>query len=174
MKDSNKYPLEQLAIIKHKKLDEAEKTLKEKKEALTKEEEKLKALEKERDKVKEHRIAKLEQLRNKLDEGTSTDKIQQMKYYLKVVDEKLKGKEIKVKEQHKQVENAQKQVELARQDFLKKQQDVEKLRLHREEWEKQIRLLLEHVEEVESDELGSAMHARKKFHGRYKKPETLS
>jgi flagellar biosynthesis chaperone FliJ len=165
-----KYPLEQLAIIKQKKLEEAEKALKEKKEALIKEEEKLKAVEKERDKVKEHRIAKLQQLRDKLDEGTSTDKIQQMKYYLKVVDEKLKGKELKVKEQQKQVENAQKQVELARQDFLKKQQDVEKLRLHREEWEKEMRLVLEHIEGLESDELGSAMHSRKKSHGHHKKP----
>ncbi|MBS0652339.1 MAG: type III secretion T3S chaperone [Verrucomicrobia bacterium] len=169
MNHPHKYPLEQLAIIKHKKLEEAEKALKEKKEALIKEEEKLKAVEKERDKVKEHRIAKLQQLRDKLDEGTSTDKIQQMKYYLKVVDEKLKGKELKVKEQQKQVENAQKQVELARQDFLKKQQDVEKLRLHREEWEKEMRLVLEHIEGVESDELGSAMHARKKSHGHPKK-----
>lgn len=162
MNQPHKYPLEQLAIIKQKKLEEAEKTLKEKKEALIKEEEKLKAVEKERDKVKEHRHAKLEQLREKLDQGTSTDKIQQMKYYLKVVDEKLKAKELKVKEQNKHVENAHKQVELARQDFLKKQQDVEKLRLHREEWKKEMRLLLEHIEGVESDELGSAMHARKR------------
>lgn len=170
MNHPHKYPLEQLAIIKHKKLEEAEKALKEKKETLIKEEEKLKAVEKERDKVKDHRVAKLQQLRDKLDEGTSTDKIQQMKYYLKVVDEKLKGKELKVKEQKKQVENAQKQVELARQDFLKKQQDVEKLRLHREEWEKEMRLVLEHIEGIESDELGSTMHARKQNRRHHKKP----
>ncbi len=157
-----KYPLEQLAIIKQKKLEEAEKVLKEKKEALIKEEEKLKAVEKERDKVKEHRMAKLEQLREKLDAGTATDKIQQMKYYLKVVDEKLKAQELKVKEQEKKVEAAKKQVEVARQDFLKKQQDVEKLRLHREEWDKEMKVHLEHLEGIESDELGSAMHARRK------------
>jgi flagellar biosynthesis chaperone FliJ len=162
MSHSHSYPLEQLAIIKQKKLEEAEKVLKEKKEALIKEEEKLLAVEKERDKVKEHRQAKLQQLREKLDAGTSTDKIQQMKYYMKVVDEKLKTKELKVKEQQKHVENAQKQVELARQEYLKKQQDVEKLRLHREEWEKEMKAILEHLEGVESDELGSAMHARRK------------
>jgi flagellar biosynthesis chaperone FliJ len=166
---SQQYPLEQLAIIKQKKLEEAEKVLKEKKEALAKEEEKLKTIEAERDKVKDHRKAKLEQLREKLDAGTSTDKIQQMKAYLKVVDEKLRAKEQKVKEQQKQVDNAQKQVEQARQDFLKKQQDVEKLRIHRQEWEKEMRKILEHIEGVESDELGSAMHARKKTHPHHKK-----
>ena len=171
MKYPQQYPLEQLAIIKNKKLEEAEKVLKEKKEALIKEEEKLKTVESERDKVKEHRQAKLQQLREKLDAGTSTDKIQQIKYYLKVVDEKLKAKELKVKEQQKHVENAQKQVELARQDFLKKQQDVEKLRLHREEWEKEMRVLLEHLEGVESDELGSSMHARKKSRAHHRKPQ---
>lgn len=92
-----------------------------------------------------------------------------MKAYLKVVDEKLKAKEQKVKEQQKHVETAQKQVEQARQDFLKKQQDVEKLRIHREEWEKEMRQLLEHLEGVESDELGSAMHARKKARSHHKK-----
>jgi len=162
LNEHRQYPLEQLAIIKQKKLEEAEKALKEKKEALLKEEEKLKAVEKERDGVKDHRQAKLQQLRNKLDEGTSTDKIQQMKYYLKVVDEKLKTKEKKVKEQQKQVENAQKQIEVAREEFLKKQQDLEKLKLHRKEWEKEMQRILEHAETIESDELGSAMHARKK------------
>jgi flagellar biosynthesis chaperone FliJ len=169
VKYPQEYPLEQLATIKNKKLEEAEKVLKEKKEALIKEEEKLKTVEKERDEVKEHRHAKLEQLREKLDAGTPTDKIQQMKYYLKVVDEKLKAKEMKVKEQQKHVDNAQKQVDTARQDFLKKQQDVEKLRLHREEWEKEMKTLLEHMEGVESDELGSAMHARKKSRNHHKK-----
>ncbi len=162
MKQPEKYPLEQVATIKAKKLEEAEKALKEKKEALTREEEKLKVVEKERDQVKDHRQAKLQQLRENLDAGTSTDKLQQMKVYLKVVDEKLRTKEVKVKDQQKHVENAKKQVEIARQDFLKKQQDVEKLRIHREEWEKEMKIVLEHIEGVESDELGSAMHVRKK------------
>lgn len=162
MNNPQKYPLEQLAFIKQKKLDEAEKVLKEKKEALLKEEEKLAAVEKERDKVKEHRMAKLTQLREKLDAGTSTDKIQQMKHYLKVVDEQLKIKEQKVKEQQKHVDAAKNALEAARQDFLKKQQDVEKLKIHRKEWEKEMKLQLEQLEATESDELGSAMHIRKK------------
>src|ERR1700679_3899739 len=101
MSNSPDYPLEQIAIIKQKKLDEAEKVLREKKKALEREEEKLATVEKERNEVKDHRFAKLTQLREKMDEGAPSDKIQQMRYYLKVVDEKLKLKEQKVKEQQK-------------------------------------------------------------------------
>ena len=156
------YPLEQVALIKQKKLEEAEKFLKEKKEALKKAEEKLKEVEKERDKVKEHRTDKLVQLRESLDEGLPSHKIEQMRHYLKVVDEKLKVKEHKVKEQKKQVDEAHKQVEMARTDYLKRQQDVEKLRLHKEAWEKEMKFLSDRAEGLEGDELGSAMHARKK------------
>ncbi len=162
MQNKPKYPLEQVATIKQKKLDEAEKVLRDKKLALEKEEEKLKVVEKERDEVKEHRIAKLTQIREKMDEGAPSDKIQQMRSYLKIVDEKLKMKEQKVKEQVKQVDNAKNQVELARIDLLKKQQAVEKMQIHRKEWEKEEKALEEHREGVESDEIGSVLHTRKK------------
>ncbi len=155
------YPLEQITIIKQKKLDEAEKVLREKKKALEREQEKLVAVEKERDEVKDHRFAKLTQLREKMDEGAPSDKIQQMRYYLKVVDEKLKAKEVKVKEQQKQVETAKQQVEVARNDLIKKQQDVEKMQMHRKEWEKEMHALAVHKEAIETDEMGSVLHQRR-------------
>jgi flagellar biosynthesis chaperone FliJ len=154
------YPLEQIAIINQKKFDEAEKTLREKKKVLEREQEKLVVVEKERNEVKDHRFAKLTQLREKMDEGAPSDKIQQMRYYLKVVDEKLKAKELKVKEQQKQVDTAKQQVELARNDLIKKQQDVEKIQTHRKEWEKEMHALAEHKEAVETDEMGSVLHQR--------------
>lgn len=171
---STHYPLEQVAIIKQKKLDEAEKTLREKKKALEREQEKLTAVEKERDEVKDHRFAKLTQLREKMDEGAPSDKIQQMRYYLKVVDEKLKAKELKVKEQQKQVDAANQQVEIARNDLIKKQQDVEKMQTHRKEWEKEMHALAEQKEAIESDEMGAVLHqhrraASKKNHSSPKK-----
>jgi flagellar biosynthesis chaperone FliJ len=156
------YPLEQLVVIKQKKLEESEKVLREKKNALLKEEEKLAKVEEERNKVKEHKQAKLTQLREKLDAGTSSDKILQMKHYLKVVDEQLKQKELKVKEQLKNVENAQKQLEAARVDFLKKQQDIEKLALHRKDWDKEMKVEEERKDSIETDEMGSAMYSTKK------------
>lgn len=155
------YPLEQIAIIKQKKLDEAEKTLRERKKVLEREEEKLVVVEKERDEVKDHRFAKLTQLREKMDEGAPSDKIQQMRYYLKVVDEKLKAKELKVKEQQKHVETAKQQVEIARSDLVKKQQDVEKMQMHRKEWEKEMHALAEQKETMETDEMGAVLHQRR-------------
>ncbi len=155
------YPLEQVAIIKQKKCDEAEKVLRDKKKALEVEKERLSAVEKERDEVKDHRIAKLTQLREKMDAGEPSDKIQQMRYYLKIVDEKLKTKELKVKEHQKLVDSAAQQVETARADLLKKQQDVEKLKMHREEWEKEAKAIEEHKEGVSSDEIGATLHQRR-------------
>ncbi len=162
MEESQKYPLEQLVLIKQKKLEEAEKVLRDKKELLLKEEETLLKVEKERDKVKDHRFAKLTQLRKEMDEGPTPEKIQQARYYLKVVDEQLRVKENKVKEQQKVVDNAKAQVELARTDLIKKQQSVEKMRIHREEWDKEMRAIAEHKEGIETDEMGASSHIRKK------------
>jgi flagellar biosynthesis chaperone FliJ len=162
MEESQKYPLDQLVAIKQKRLEEAEKVLTEKKAILAQEEEKLAALEKKRDEVKEHYDAKLKQLREKLDEGTATDKITQMKQYLKLVVEDLKIEENKVTAQLKVVANAQDQVELARQDLFKKQKDVEKLKIHHKEWTKEMNTIIERKEEVIGDEMGSAVHSIKK------------
>ena len=155
------YPLEQVQLIKKKKLEEAEKILKEKKEALEKEKAKLAALEKERDAVKVHRDDKLSQFRSTLDQGTTTDKIQQMKAYLKEVEEKLKVHQKKVSDQTKNVDVAQKNVDTAREEMLKKQQEVEKMNLHKKEWEKEIKKIIEQKESLEMDETGSTMFSRK-------------
>lgn len=157
-----KYPLHELVVIKQKKLDEAERILREKKELLAKEEKKLLEVEKERNTVKEHKNDKLQQLRDTLDAGSTSDKIQQMKSYLKVVEEQLRQKELKVKEQQKVVDAALKAVELARSDMLKKQQDVEKLKTHRTEWEKEMRAAEEYKETMETEEMGSALYKTKK------------
>lgn len=162
MEESQKYPLEQLVAIKKRRLEESEKILTEKKNALAKEEEKLASLELKRDEAKLHRDTKLKQFREKLDAGTTSDKIQQMKHYLKVVDEKLKGEEQKVKDQKKHVDAAEKQVEAARQDLFKKQKDIEKLKIHHKEWEAEMRSQAERKEGTETDDIGGAMHVIKK------------
>lgn len=159
---SAKYPLEQLKQIKEKRLQEAEKVLREQKLALAKEEEKLKLVEKERDEVLSHREDKLKQFRETLDSGTTTDKIQQMKYYLKVVEEQLKVKEVRVQEQKKKVSLAEQAVEDARQVYIKKHRDVEKLDIHRKEWDKELKAVLEQKETSEGDEMGATLHERRK------------
>jgi hypothetical protein len=157
-----KYPLEQLALIKQKKLEEAERVLTERKEQLEKEQKQLLVVEKERDEVKHHREDKLAQLRQKLDEGSTTDKIQEGKRYLKIVDEKLSQKQVKVTEQQKKVNTASDLLEEARKDLFKKQQAVEKLKIHRKEWEKEMKALEAYQEDLEGDEIGSAMHLLRK------------
>ena len=85
-----------------------------------------------------------------------------MKFYLKEVDEKLKIREVKLKEQEKQVELATKAVETAREDMLKKGQSVEKMRMHKEEWQKQQKIIEEQIDTLETEELGTMMFSRKK------------
>ena len=94
--------------------------------------------------------------------GTTSDKIEMMRDYIKVVDEELKQKEKKVQDQIKVVEEAVEAVEAARKDMVKKQHDVEKLKMHRKEWEKEMRVIEVYEEGVENDDLGTAMHSTKK------------
>jgi len=165
------YPLEQLMIIKKNRFDQAVKTLEQKKEILEKAYEKLYDLTQERDKVLQHKTAKLTQLRDSLDEGTTTDKIQQMKTYLKTVEEKLAEKQKKVTEQQKQVDLAQKQVDLATDELFQRKKDLEKLEMHKEEWEKEVRYWTEQKEAVEHDEQGSATHTLRKKETETRKKE---
>lgn len=157
-----KYPLKELARVKEKKLNDAEKQLKEKKELLSREEKKLKTLEEKRDEVAEHQALKLKQLRGAMDTGESPHKLIEMRHYLKTVDEKLAMHQQKVNEQLKQVRNAENQVEAARMLFLKRQREVEKLKIHRKMWEKEMRKEEARKEELVVDELSSSAHVRKK------------
>jgi flagellar biosynthesis chaperone FliJ len=150
------YPLEQLMIIKKSRFDKAVKALEEKKEILEKAYDKLYDVTKDRDETLQHKVAKLAQLRQSMDEGTTTDKIQQMKVYLKIVDEKLKEKEKKVVLQQAEVDKAQKQVDLATEELFQRKKDVEKLEMHKAEWEKEVRYWTEQKEASEHDEQGSA------------------
>lgn len=152
------YPLAQVLEVKQRRVEEAEKVVKEKQLALKKEEEKLAEREAERDKVKQHYQDKLTQLRQILDEGTTSPKIQQMKDYLKVVDEKLKVEEKKVKDQQEQVKAAQKNLDQAMEQLRIKRQEVDKLLIHQKDWERTMRRELEIEEGREQDELGFLVH----------------
>lgn len=158
-----KYPLEQIAQIKQKRLEEAEKMLKEKKRLFEVESEKLKKAEEKRDIVKKHKKEKLQKFIRELDEGTTSDKIATHERYLKkVVDEELKVEERKVTDQAKVLKKAEDEVEKARKEYLKKTQDMEKLKLHKTEWNKEILLEEIKLEAAETDELGSTAHAMRK------------
>lgn len=153
------YPLKQVLEVKQKRVEDAEKVVIEKKLLLEKEQEKLAQREADRDKVKEHMHDKLTQLRQILDEMSTSPKIQQAKAYIKVVQEKLAVEEKKVKEQQDQVATAEKNLELAREELKRKRQEVDKLLTHQKDWEKELRKELQVIEGREQDELGNTIFA---------------
>ena len=131
------YPLDKVLDIKKKRVTEAEKNVKAKEEALRKELEVLEQKKAERDKVKQHKDDKLKQLRYDMDTGTTTDKIQQAKVYLKLCQEKLVVEEKKVAEQQEQVELAERNLEAAKQELKQRRLEVDKLLSHRKDWLKE-------------------------------------
>lgn len=152
------YPLKEIIDVKQKRVEAAEIVVKEKKIALEKEQQKLAEREAERDKVKEHRQDKLQQLRDTMDHASTSPKIQQMKVYLKLVDEKLKVEEKKVKDQKEQVATAEQNLTQAKLELQRKRQEVDKLLIHQKDWEKEKKRELELIEEREQDELGTTIH----------------
>jgi flagellar biosynthesis chaperone FliJ len=155
------YPLKQVLEVKQKRVEDAEKLVQEKRLALQKEQEKLVEREKERDKAIKHHTDKLMQLRHSLDEGTTSDKILQMKAYLKVAKERVKVEEKKVKEQQDQVEIANKNLQAAQLELRLKRQEVDKMHTHRQDWEKQMRKEEEIIEGREQDEIGTVIFSAK-------------
>jgi flagellar biosynthesis chaperone FliJ len=162
MSKSPQYPLEQLILIKQKRLEEAEKVLKEKKTLLENEEKKLKEFEQQRDEIKKHKEEKQIQLKEALDTGTTSTKILQMQQYIQIVQEKYIVRERKVQDQKKNVDIAKKNVDIAREAVFKKQQEIEKMHLHKKEWKKEVTLEQLRQEGIETDELGSQVHTLKK------------
>lgn len=160
--ESLNYPLEQMISIKKNRFDAAVKVLEEKKALLEKAYELLYDLTQEKDKVLKHKTDKLEQLRAELDAGAPSEKILQAKVYLKTVEEKLAEKIKKVAAQQKVVDAAQKQVDVATDDLFQKKKDLEKLEMHKAEWEKEMRYWVLQKEEVEHDDQGSTTHQLRK------------
>lgn len=149
------YPLKQVLEVKQKRVEEAEKVVKQKQNALDKENEKLKKCEEERDKMKNHYQDKLVQLRVLLDSELTTDKVISQKNYLKIAQEKVKVEEKKVLDQQKQVELATKNLKAAEEELRAKRQEVDKLEIHRKDWTKEMRKEEEKSEAREQDEVGT-------------------
>jgi flagellar biosynthesis chaperone FliJ len=160
------YPLKQVLEVKMRRVEEAEKLVTEKKAALETEKEKLKQREADKEKAVNHHHAKLTQLRQSLDEGTTTDKIMQMKAYLKVAKERVKIEEKKVKDQQDQVDIAQKNLNEAQNNLRLRRQEVDKMETHRKDWLKELKREEEIVEGREQDELGTIIYSsRKRMYG---------
>lgn len=156
------YPLKQVLEVKKRRVEDQEKVVIEKRRLLELEQQKLKQREAEREKVKNHYDAKLKQLRDELDHGTTTDKIQQMKAYIKVVKENLKAEDKKVKEQKEQVDLADKNLKVALSELAQKRIEVDKLEMHKKDWLQGVRLELAIKEEAEFNEQGAVIYSIQK------------
>lgn len=152
------YPLKQVLEIKIKRVEDAERVVKEKRQALEQEQEKLIKAEEARDKVREHQQDKLLQLREELDQGTTSPKIIQMKVYLKVVQEKLALEEKKVKDQKAKVVAAEKELEEAKHQLYLRRQEVDKIETHKTSWKKEKAKEMQLEEEKEMDEIGNIIY----------------
>ncbi len=156
-----KYPLSDVLKIKKRKFEQAVKVFEEKTQKLLDEEEKLYQAEEEKNKVLEHKVAKLNQIRQALDKGEHYEKIEMMKNYLDIVKDQLKEKQQQVKQQKKEVEKAEKELEDAKKDLFEKKKDLEKFNIHKEQWQKEAYFEELKEEAKEEDEMGSVRHVRK-------------
>jgi flagellar biosynthesis chaperone FliJ len=148
------YPLIEVLEVKKRRVEKQEKVVNQKREVLEREQKKLEEVEAARDKVRKHRNDKLQQLRDELDGGTTSDKVEQMKFYLDDVKEKLVIEDKKVEEQKEQVEVAEKDLEAAQEELRRRRVDVDKIKTHRVDWEKGMRKEMQIIEGREEDELG--------------------
>ena len=155
------YPLQQVLEVKKRRVETAEQVVKEKQELLRIENEKLVKREQERDKVKNHYKEKLAQLRHEFDEGTTSDKIDQAKRYIKVVQERLEQEEKKVKDQKQQVDVAEKNVEIAKNQLKERRKEEDKIITHKELWTKSALKEADVEEAKNEDDIGSTMFLSK-------------
>jgi len=154
------YPLIQVLQVKERRVEQQEKVVNEKKEALEEEKRKLVEKEKARDKVLNHHNDKLQQLRDELDKETTTDNIKPMKVYIKEVKIKLLVEEKKVKEQEEQVEVSEKDLEAAREELRRRRVDVDKIKTHQKDWNKEMQKEMQIIAGREEDELGQIIFAK--------------
>lgn len=158
-----KYPLEEIAAIKKRRLEEAEKVLREKRETLNKEE---KILLEKKQAVQNSQKLKLDMLEKhfkKIEEGTTSEVLERHDTYIKeIINPKIAEEKKAFEDQKKVVKEAKIALEKAREERLKKNQDLEKINIHKKEWTKEAKKELSIEEAGVADELGTSMHSRKK------------
>jgi len=162
-----KYPLSQIAEIKKRRLEEAEKILKAKRNALDEAEKELGKRRKALNATQKSKLEMIDKHYEKIKEGTTSDVLERHDTYMKeVMNVKLSEEKKAVDEQKKVVKQAEKELEQARIDRLKKNQELEKIHMHKKEWTKEVQKEIDIEEAGVSDELGTSMHARKMKKGR--------
>jgi cellobiose-specific phosphotransferase system component IIA len=96
-------------------------------------------------------------MREEIDAGTTSDKIERARLYIKLVQEKLAVEEKKVQDQKKQVELAEKNLEVAKAQLKEREKERDKLIEHKKEWTKEALKEFQVMEIRAEDDLGSTM-----------------
>lgn len=157
-----KYPLSQIVEIKKRRLEDAEIILKMKRSALEAAEKDLKEKRKKLNETQKLKLETIEKHFKKISEGTTSDVLKRHETYMKeVIEVKITEEKKAVDEQKKVVKEAERELEAARIDRLKKNQELEKIYMHKKEWTKEIQKEMVSEEAALGDELGTSMHARK-------------
>lgn len=159
---SKKYPLHQIDIIKKKRLDQAERALREKREEERVVQEKYDRAKQDRQKALEARDNKLNLLREKMDEGAPSAKIETIRVYLKIVDETFQQKHQIYETFADKLRGAQEATEAARQEVIQRQKDQEKMQEHRKQWDKEMRAFDEQEEAKLTDDMGTVRFIKDK------------
>ena len=155
------YPLEQLLEIKEKRVEDAERILNEKKEALQKEEDKLKqCLEKEKEAQQEY-DDQLDTFYEDFEGGTKSHKIQQRKEHLKSLLEGVKVAKEKTIKQREVRDAAEVEKDEAKAILDQRRVDLDKIEEHKQVWVKADLEEKERLHIIEHDELGAMIHSRK-------------
>jgi flagellar biosynthesis chaperone FliJ len=155
------YPLVEVIAIKRRRLEEAEKNLRDKKAILEQENLKLEKLQKELDEAKKIYDTYMVKLRAAMDEGEPSYKIDQHKIHLRDLKDKYFVIQKKVDDQKKVVKKAEDAVEEARTLYMQKEKEVEKLKLHKTEWLKALEKEEQRQEEIKMDEISQSSFLKK-------------
>jgi len=161
------YPLKQIAEIKKRRLEEAEKILRQRRDAFDKAEIELKERRKLLNESMNLKLEIIEKHYKKIENGTTADIMERHDHYIKeVINVKIAEEKKRVDAQKKVVKEAEAALELAKVDRLKKNQDLEKIYMHEKEWTTETRKEIDIEEAIVEDELGSIMHSRRMGRGK--------
>jgi len=156
------YPLEQLLEIKEKRVEDAERILHEKKEALAREEKKLEECIEREKQAKNTYDEQLETFYNDFEGGTQSHKIKQRKEHLKTLLEQVKIEKEKTEKQREVVKEAEVAKDEAKAVLDQRRIDLDKIEEHKKAWVKADLEEKERLHIIEHDELGAMIHSRRK------------
>ena len=155
------YPLKEIIEIKKRRLEEAEKILRQKQDALVEAEKNLTEKKKLLNASEKVKLEMIEKHYKKIENGTTADVMERHNHYIQeVINVKIAEEKKKVEAQKKVVQEAHVALDKARAERLEKHKDLEKIHTHEKEWSKEAKKELEIFEAIVEDEIGTIIHGK--------------